>query len=110
MRRPFGSRRQFIPVADLAYEQFEQYQRVGAFLLGCIEREHLLNVDALASYWLRLGGAWTNPLAGRNAASGDARPRALAAPPPTTTEAESEAGGQMPALCSHQLPASSCPA
>lgn len=95
MRQAFVRTRPFVPVADFAYEQLESYQRVGVFVLGCIEREHLLNVDALAQYWLRLGAAWPNP---------------MTAHPPMATAPRSDADRQLPQLCKHRLPASSCPA
>jgi hypothetical protein len=42
----------FVPWADAALEQLQSYQGAAFFVLGCIEREHRLNLDALVAYWL----------------------------------------------------------
>ncbi|MEO8122517.1 MAG: hypothetical protein ABI633_00535 [Burkholderiales bacterium] len=42
----------FIPWADVAFDQLQAYQRVAYFMLGCIEREQLLTLQALGAFWL----------------------------------------------------------
>jgi hypothetical protein len=51
----------FTPWADLMLTM--PYQRVGWFVLGTIERESRLNLDALTAYWLRACAVWPSPLA-----------------------------------------------
>lgn len=42
----------FVPWADLALEQLQDWQRTAFFMLGCIEREQLLAFNALGEFWL----------------------------------------------------------
>ncbi|HMN75698.1 MAG TPA: hypothetical protein PKC97_06500 [Burkholderiaceae bacterium] len=46
----------FIPWADLAFEQVQAWQRTAFFMLGCIEREHLVALRALGMAWPGVSG------------------------------------------------------
>lgn len=52
----------FIPWTDVVLAQVLPHQRVGWFIVGCIEREHQLNLEALSTYWLRASTNWLTPL------------------------------------------------
>ena len=103
-------RRPFIPLSDLAYQQMESWQRVGVFALGCMEREHLLNLDSAATWWLDLSRPWRGWIAGPVRRT-EVRPEF--GPQPTQQQKLPDARAARPAsteLCRHRLPASSCPA
>jgi hypothetical protein len=42
-----------VPWLDPTLQHAEQVQQVAWFLYGCMEREHLLNVDACVTWWVR---------------------------------------------------------
>ncbi|MCC7284857.1 MAG: hypothetical protein IT503_01630, partial [Burkholderiaceae bacterium] len=48
----------FTPWSDLMLGQATPLQRAAWFVLGSVEREQWLNLDALTSYWLRAPMAW----------------------------------------------------
>jgi hypothetical protein len=52
----------FIPWTEVVLAQLQPYQHVTWFILGNIEREHRLNVEALSTYGLRAYLAWLAPL------------------------------------------------
>jgi len=49
----------FTPWSDLMLGQATPLQRAAWFVLGSVEREQWLNLDALTSYWLRAPMAWS---------------------------------------------------
>ncbi len=51
----------FTPWSDLMLGQATPLQRAAWFVLGSVEREQWLNLDALTSYWLRAPMAWWAP-------------------------------------------------
>jgi hypothetical protein len=51
----------FIPWTDVVLAQVQPHQRIAWFILGCIEREHRLNLEALSAYWLRASTNWLTP-------------------------------------------------
>jgi len=52
----------FTPWSEVMLEDTMRRQRAACFALGCLEREHRLNVDALLAYWVRASLAWWAPL------------------------------------------------
>lgn len=52
----------FTPWTDVVLAQALPYQRVAAFVLVSIEREHRLNLEALSAYWIRAVMSWPSPL------------------------------------------------
>jgi len=42
-----------MPWIDLTLRQTQRCHHVAWFLYGCVEREHLLNVDACMTWWIR---------------------------------------------------------
>jgi hypothetical protein len=68
----------FIPWSEVVLEDALRYQRAACFTLGCLEREHRLNVDALMAYWAHAAVAWwvlplvPYPRAARRLNTGDA--------------------------------------
>jgi hypothetical protein len=52
----------FIPWTDVVFDQVQAHQRVAWFIVGCIEREHRLNLEALSRYWLGASTNWLIPL------------------------------------------------
>ena len=42
-----------IPWIDLTLRQTQRCHHLAWFLYGCVEREHLLNLDACAIWWIR---------------------------------------------------------
>lgn len=48
------------PRSDTAVVQMAEYQRVARFGYELLMREHLLNVEALAEYWLLGWLPWMN--------------------------------------------------
>ena len=43
----------FISMTQLVRAQLEQYQRVTWFLIECMEREHIIALQAMAPIWIR---------------------------------------------------------
>jgi len=75
----------FTPWSEVMLEDTMRRQRAACFALGCLEREHRLNVDALLAYWVRASSAWWAPLPrldqpGTRTAAATSRP-----PSPCTT-------------------------
>jgi hypothetical protein len=56
----------FTPWSEVVLEDTLRCERVACFALGCLEREHRLNVDALMAYWVRASLAWWTPLLPRH--------------------------------------------
>lgn len=52
----------FTPWSEAVLEDALRGQRAACFALGCIEREHRLNVEALVAYWVQASFAWWAPL------------------------------------------------
>lgn len=50
------------PWIDLTLEQARRWQHLVWFLYGWVEREHLLNLDALAAGWLRGAAVMVGPM------------------------------------------------
>jgi len=50
------------PWSEAVLEDTLRCQRAACFALGCLEREHRLNVDALMAYWAEAPLAWWAPL------------------------------------------------
>ena len=60
--------------SDLLHEHALPVQRAAWFTLGCIEREHRLNLDAWTRYWLRASlASWAPPLPRGDARRSDSR-------------------------------------
>lgn len=51
----------YVPWAEAAFHQLQSYQRTAFFLLGCLEREHMLNLQALRAHWFGASKQSTNP-------------------------------------------------
>jgi hypothetical protein len=41
------------PWIDLTLQQAQRWHHLAWFLYGCLEREHVLNVDAFVAWWMR---------------------------------------------------------
>jgi hypothetical protein len=52
----------FMPWSEVLLEDVLRYQRAACFALGCLEREHRLNVEALMAYWTGASLAWWTPM------------------------------------------------
>ncbi len=52
------------PVSDWMLWPYQPYFRTACFLVGCLEREHWLNVEDLYAYWLRGSAGWLRQIAG----------------------------------------------
>jgi len=44
-------RTSYVPWVETVFDQMQSYQRAAVFVLGCLEREHVLNLQALGVYW-----------------------------------------------------------
>jgi hypothetical protein len=44
-------RTSYVPWVETVFDQMQSYQRATVFVLGCLEREHILNLQALGGYW-----------------------------------------------------------
>jgi hypothetical protein len=53
------------PWSDNVHEDALRVQRAACFALGCLEREHRLNVDALVASWMQASTTWWKPAASR---------------------------------------------
>lgn len=51
----------FTPWCDLVVQHALPVHRAAWFALGCLEREHWLNLQSLASYCTRVSMAWPGP-------------------------------------------------
>ena len=49
------------PWSGVMLESALQCQRAACFALGCLEREHRLNLDALMAYWTSAAVVWWAP-------------------------------------------------
>ncbi len=58
----------FTPWSEAMLEDSMRCQRAACFALGCLEREHRLNLDALTAYWAHASMVWWAPLLPRRSA------------------------------------------
>ena len=58
----------FTPRSEAILEDSMRLQRAACFALGCLEREHKLNVHALTAYWVHASLVWWAPLLPRRTA------------------------------------------
>jgi hypothetical protein len=71
----------FTPWSEVMLEDALRCERAACFALGCLEREHRLNVDALVAYWVRASLAWWAPLLPRLDQPGTRTAAATSSPP-----------------------------
>jgi hypothetical protein len=44
-------RTSYVPWVEAVFDQMQSYQRTTVFVLGCLEREQMLNLQALGVCW-----------------------------------------------------------
>lgn len=48
-----------MPFVDLSLQQAQRWNHLAWFLYGCIEREHVINMNAFVAWWVQ--GSRTSP-------------------------------------------------
>ena len=85
--------------SDLLQQHALPVQRVAWFALGCIEREHRLNLDAWTGYWLRASLApWAPVLPQRGARAAGSAGRSVAVEQLVGSAKRAGSGRQDPAF------------
>lgn len=69
------------PWIDLTLHHAQRCHHLGWFVYGCLEREQVLNLQALVSWWLRGGAIAPRPV-GSSCREGLDQPRRRAQPGP----------------------------